>query len=310
MRRTEPFDGFAISEGNIFFPKMANLYYLRGPVNSGDNVFLTAIDTNNFLYFLTTDIVANQPTLVFSPLETSNPVEIGLGRSGTLINMATGGSFIGVNSANQAVLTPTITNFTATTTEVANYGLALVGATYTLSVNSVATSWPAWIPDPASVGGDGSPSKVLMTGNTPQLQYLSLVRFVPAQWYQAGNCNQVSEAQNSVLVEQNWWYSKQATYQGFTLVPDCQAGLFYNYCQVNTSCASNCKGPCSDPADVCLLDAGTFACGVPPVVVPFYKRWWFIALVATMIFLILLGFFLLIRTTEKAQLAREGKMGI
>lgn len=286
-------------------------YYLRGPMTSGSSVFMVA-ENASVLYFaiIATNAAGTVKQFVLDPRNPENPTVIAFSGSSKAVNMATSGVFLGSNSGNQLVLqaqgTPPY-NFTFNQNQVANFGIALAGISYTITSSSTGNTIqiPAYVPD--LVKGsiqNGFATDIQYDSNTPPqpvIQYLTVVRFVPQQWYFQGACNQYPTGNSAAIIEASWWSVGTSNQQGFTDVNDCNANVFYNYCPVSSYCATACKGPCQDVSLVCNYNSSNsvgFECGKAVVTKPFYKEWWFWVLVTIAIVILILIFVTLLRRSK------------
>lgn len=303
---------------------MTTNYYLRGELISGQSVIIVATDDSSNVYFLSTDTATGG--LVFDPQAPGTSTVSTLdtfviqGNSMTMqIFTPDHSSAISTNNSNIAVLGSVAETFTQTTLGIANFGVVLTGAFYTLlQSGGNPVQFQTYIPIPSSTPGD-APTGVQMTGDVPTIAktYLTAIRFIPTSWYTQNDCSSgPATPKDAAVAEYDWTYPKDPSLggpppNGFTNLPDCEANFFYNYCPNSTVCGggastvsnatgASCKGPCVSPLDVCAYDSTTqvFSCEVSPdtVATSLWEQLWFrILIIAIVVIIVALFFFVLFK---------------
>lgn len=250
-------------------------YYLRGPLEIGDKVFLAAIYTYQGYTDLYWVYRVNTNYIFSCNFTGQEPTVFELGQNSTTqagVTLYDGKSYLGPNlqSSCQCLATAwdTPQNLAQVTTQVAPWGLFLAGVEYNFTnIQFQLYPWQS---------RDSSNPCVPLGQDTGNIQQIANFHVVPIKWYiNNQNCSIVDLAYKAYLYENDWFYVNSCqrtppfTLTGFVRASDCQAGVFYNYCLPGGSCGGNlttgCAGPCSTTDTTCGADTATnaFVCTTP-----------------------------------------------
>lgn len=279
---------------------MTSSYYLIGPVESSDDLFLVA-NKGKIPYFLS---LTSNNELIFDP-RVQAPLQLGISRNTHGVILSFSGqneslSYIGTKNSNGDVVaapSDTSTALTRGSPDINTWGDLLAGVHYTFhDTGGALVSWQAYVPDTSSIE-NGVPTAIETDSDgNPKIQlFKEIIRAIPTKWYEEGSCSETASTQAVIDGEVLWVTETGTTPKGYTDLEDCQVGVRYSYCGENITCSKGCKGPCTHTGVVCTFDSSLsgFACTDPPTPeAPIYKRPWFIAIIVIVAIIIILLFFL------------------